>query len=112
MSLFYLFRFIMVHSVLIRFIKKIILLIRNNEVSYPKFGYHFRRPILYNYLACINILIYVAFEIIINTNSHTRYIKLPELKEVLMFQDYLKKKYGSCLKYSKHGAFTLIYNRY
>jgi hypothetical protein len=33
---------------------------------------------------------YATFEIIINTTSHTRYIKLPEYKKVLLVHDSIK----------------------
>jgi hypothetical protein len=38
-----------------------------------------------------NFLIYAAFEITVSTNSHTRYIKLPERNKVLMVHDSINK---------------------
>jgi hypothetical protein len=69
-----------------------------------KLGYHFRRPFLYNLPVSFIFLIYAAFEVIGSTNSHTRHSNLPEPNKVLMVHDSA----GTCLKYSKYGAFTLL----
>jgi hypothetical protein len=45
----------------------------------------------------------------LSIDSDTRHIKLPERKNVLMVHDSINKKYGSCLQYSKHSAFILLY---
>jgi hypothetical protein len=46
-----------------------------------------------------------AFAIVISANSHTSHIKLPERSKVLTVTIL---KNGSCIIYSKYGAFDLL----
>lgn len=74
----------------IRFLIKLCYLSKMRNHAYPKLSYQFRRLIFCNFGFLFSFCIYAAFQIIIDTNFHTRHIKLSGGKTRPVVHDSIK----------------------